>query len=114
MTAPAGLVRSLSVTTNRLTTEDVARLIRKQLGAKLDEGTAIGPETELEALGLSSLDQTEVFFAIEEFVGKELDPTAGADVETIGELVAVVNGLLEQAENGATPAAADQEPTTAS
>jgi acyl carrier protein len=90
------------VATDRVTTEDVARLIRKQLGAKLDEGTNLGPETELDPLGLSSLDQTEVFFAIEEHVGKELDPTAAAEVETIGELVEVVNRLLEQAGDGAS------------
>lgn len=102
------------MTTKQVTIEDVAQLIRKQLGAKLEKGVELGPDTELDALGLSSLDQTEVFFAVEEHVGRELDPTAGADVETIGELVAVVNRLIEQAENGEAPAAPEQEPTAAS
>ena len=84
--------------TNRVTVEDVAVLIRKQLGRKFPKGATIGPDSELEELGLSSLDQTEVFFEVEELVGMELDPTAGADVTTIGELVAVVNGMIDEHE----------------
>ena len=93
--------------TTRVTVEDVGRLIRKQLGRKFPKGTAIGPDSELEELGLSSLDQTEVFFEVEELVGMELDPTAGSDVNTIGELVAAVNAQIDEHEP-------EQEPTAAS
>ncbi|MEA2474502.1 MAG: acyl carrier protein [Thermoleophilaceae bacterium] len=92
--------------TDRVTVEDVAQLIRKQLGRKFPEGLELGPDSDLEGLGLSSLDQTEVFFAVEEKVGMELDPTAGADVTTIGELVGVVNSQIEQQR--------PQQPTAAS
>jgi acyl carrier protein len=88
----------------RIGVEDVAELIRKQLKKKLPADTALTAETELESVGLSSLDVTEIFFGIEERVGFELDPTAGADVKTIGDLVTVVNGMGEQTGAIAEPA----------
>lgn len=75
---------------------DVAELARKQLGSKLAPDVHLDADSELEALGLSSLDVTEVFFGIEEQVGVELDPAAAADVKTIGDLVAVVNRCVSE------------------
>jgi acyl carrier protein len=98
--------RNARVSAHRITVEEVGALIRKQLRGKLPADAELGPDTELEGLGLSSLDQTEVFFEVEEAVGMELDPTAGADVTTIGELVAVVNRLIDQHESRQEPTAA--------
>jgi acyl carrier protein len=77
---------------NAISVEDVGELVRKQLRGKLPPDARLDASAEFETLGLSSLDVTEIFFGIEEKVGFELDPTAGADVKTIGDLVDVVNG----------------------
>jgi acyl carrier protein len=79
-------------------TDEVAALVAAQLGRKLPHRTILGADTELEAVGLSSLDITEIYFQIEERVGVELDPGAASGVKTIGDLVAVVDELIAQAE----------------
>ena len=93
--------------TDRITVDDVAHLVRKQLGAKLPDDVELAAETELEDLGISSLDQAEVFFEVEEMVQLELDATAAADVTTLGEFVAALNALIAQQHP-------QQEPSTAS
>ncbi len=74
--------------------DEVAAVVRAQLGKKLPAETVLEPDTTLEGLGLASLDVTEMFFAIEELVGRELDPVPAADAQTLGELVALVNAQL--------------------
>ena len=72
----------------------IAALIRKQLGRKLSADVEISATSKLEDLGMSSLDFTEVYFAIEERIGFELDPAAAADVATVGDLLAVLDNLI--------------------
>ena len=91
---------------DRLSVEDIAQLIRKQLGAKLPDDAQLGPHTELEDLGISSLDQAEVFFQVEETVGMELDATEAADVTTLGEFVSVLNELIARQRPAGEPSAA--------
>lgn len=74
--------------------DEVAAVVRAQLGKKLPAETVLEPDTTLEGLGLASLDVTEMFFAIEELVGRELDPVPAADAQTLGELVGLVNAQL--------------------
>lgn len=81
---------------DRITVADITQLIREQLGAKLPDDVELGPQTELEDLGISSLDQAEVFFKVEEKVELELDATSAADVTTLGEFVSVLNELIAQ------------------
>jgi acyl carrier protein len=81
----------------RISVDETAGIIRRQLRGKLPNDAPVAAESTLEGLGLSSLDVTEIYFAIEERVGTELDPTAAADVKTIGELVEVVNDLVARA-----------------
>jgi acyl carrier protein len=76
--------------------------VENQLRGKLPGDAQLTADSGLEELGLTSLDVTEVYFAIEELVGTELDPTAAADVRTIGDLVTVVNDLVAQ--GGGEPA----------
>jgi acyl carrier protein len=80
-------MRSISI-------EEVAGIIRAQLGDKLAAEVALGPDVALKDLGLSSLDVTEVFVAVEEVVDRELDSVPVADPKTLAELVAVVNEQL--------------------
>lgn len=77
-----------------LTIETIGELITAQLGRKLPEGTVFTAESDFEELGLSSIDFTEIFVAIEERLGFDLDPAEAADVKTIGELLEVVNRLV--------------------
>jgi acyl carrier protein len=82
------------MTDHEITIEIIGSLVAAQLGRKLPAGTVITPETNFEALGLSSIDFTEIFFAIEERLGFELDPAEAADVKTTGELLAVIDRLV--------------------
>jgi acyl carrier protein len=75
--------------------EEVAAIVRSQLGNKLPADRDVGADATLESLGLSSLDVTEMFFAVEELVGRELDPVPAADAETLGQLLEVVNAQLD-------------------
>ncbi|HEX4804921.1 MAG TPA: phosphopantetheine-binding protein [Conexibacter sp.] len=81
-----------------ISVDDVAGIIRAQVGDKLPADAALGPDAVLEDLGLSSLDITEVFVSIEELVGRELDSVPAADAKTLAELVAVVDRQLTDAE----------------
>jgi acyl carrier protein len=73
-----------------VTIEQVLALAERQLGGKAPPG-GLSADTSLEEAGMSSLDVTELFFAIEEQVGTELDPTEAAGVKTAAELVDAVN-----------------------
>lgn len=91
---------------DRITVEDVVSLIRQQLGPKLPADAELGPQSELEDLGLSSLDQAELFLKVEEEVALELDPTVAADVTTLGEFVAVLNEQIAHQTPAQAPGAA--------
>lgn len=84
-----------------ISVEEVAGIIRAQVGDKLPEDVALGPDAVLEDIGLSSLDLTEVFVSVEELVERELDSVPAADARTLAELVAVVNEQLAGAEPSA-------------
>jgi acyl carrier protein len=77
--------------TTELTVDQAIAVIRKQMGRKLPAGHPLDAQTVLEDLGISSLMMTEIFFTIEELVGRELDPDRASGAKTIGELVEVVN-----------------------
>lgn len=82
---------STSQSTSRLTVDQAIVVIRKQMGRKLPADHPLEAQTVLEDLGISSLMMTEIFFTIEELVGRELDPERSSRAKTIGELVDVVN-----------------------
>lgn len=81
-----------------ISVDDVAGIIRTQVGDKLPADVPLDAGAVLEELGLSSLDVTEVFVSIEELVERELDSVPAADARTLGELVAAVNEQLADAE----------------
>jgi acyl carrier protein len=80
-----------------ISVDDVAGLVRAQVGDKLPADVVLGPDAVLEELGLSSLDVTEVFVSIEEIVERELDSVPASDARTLADLVAVVNEQLASA-----------------
>ena len=74
-----------------LTVEDVSAMVRKQLGGKLASDTDIRAETELDELGLSSLQVSDIIFSIEEELSIEFDAADAADITTVGGLVELAN-----------------------
>jgi acyl carrier protein len=90
----------------KITVDEVSGFVAAQLGKRRPAGARFDADTSMEAVGLSSLDVTEIYFEIEERVGLELDPAAASDVKTIGDLVSVVNGLVAKHDGGALTTAA--------
>jgi acyl carrier protein len=66
----------------------VQEVLRDQKHVAIDVST----ETVLEALGLTSLDVTEIFLRAEALAGRELDPEEAIGVESVGDLVRAING----------------------
>jgi acyl carrier protein len=87
-----------------ISVDDVAGIIRAQVGDKLPADVVLGSDAVLEELGLSSLDITEVFVSIEELVERELDSVPASDAKTLADLVAIVN---EQLATSAAPTTAE-------
>jgi acyl carrier protein len=77
-----------------ITVDEVANLLRRELRGRLPEGMRIDEHTRLQDLGLSSLQVTEIVFTLEEAHKAEFDPAKAADVQTLGELIAVGNESL--------------------
>jgi acyl carrier protein len=69
----------------------VFEMVRKQLGGKLPANVTIGPMSNLDELGLSSLQVSDIIFTIEEALGIEFDVAEAAEVSTIAELVELAN-----------------------
>lgn len=74
-----------------VTIDEATAIIRSKLGARRAQ-QEISASSKLDDLGMSSLEIADVFLALEDLVGYELDATAAADVQTVEELVAAVNG----------------------
>jgi acyl carrier protein len=81
-----------------ISVDDVAGIIRAQVGDRLPADVVLGADAALEDLGLSSLDVTEVFVSIEELLERELDAVPASDAKTLADLVAVVNEQLAASE----------------
>ncbi len=80
-----------------ITFEEVDGLIRQELRGKLKPGTTITPDTELKALGLSSLQLSDIVFTLEENHEVEFDAAKAADVKTVGQMVAMANEAIQVA-----------------
>jgi acyl carrier protein len=74
-----------------ITAEDVAQLVRAQLRGRARTDVALAADTELEQVGLSSLQLAEVVFTLEEKYEIRFDAARAANVRTIGDLVSVAN-----------------------
>ena len=76
-----------------------AEIIEK-IKAHAEEGAGkIEPETELTALGIHSLELTEIIFDIEEAYGIEIEMNtadAWSSLKNVGDMVAAVRTLIEQ------------------
>lgn len=80
-----------------LTVEDVSAMVRRQLGGRLPSDADIRADTELDELGLSSLQISDIIFSIEEELGIEFDSADAADITTVGGLVELANATKSAA-----------------
>lgn len=88
-----------------ITLEEVSTLIRRELRGELPPGVTLDESTQLEDLGLSSLQVSEIVFTLEEDHDVEFDAARAADAKTLGDVVALANEALE-AQQGPAGAAA--------
>jgi acyl carrier protein len=72
---------------------DALGLIREFLKERLGvEPERVLPETELERLGVDSLLLLDLMFAFEDRIGIEI-PSTGANPRTVGQVMALMDGL---------------------
>lgn len=71
----------------RVTEAMVVDAVNDVLGAKRRQFEPIEAATPLVELNLDSLDVAELFMAIEDHAGVELDPDTVPELETVGDLV---------------------------
>lgn len=67
--------------------EDVVAAIQGVLNKSNRDDVTVTPESRLDDLDLTSLDEGEVFATLEENLGCELDPATAEDCVTVGDLV---------------------------
>jgi acyl carrier protein len=79
-----------------ITVDDMATLIRQEMRGKLPKDVEITESTRLDELGLSSLQVSEIVFTLEDEHGVEFDPAKAADAQTLGDLLALSNEVLEE------------------
>ncbi|MGI8335645.1 acyl carrier protein [Actinomadura scrupuli] len=76
--------------------EEVLDMIRKKLRNKLPSHLDLTADTELDRLGLSSLQVADIVFAIEDEHDFEFDLAKALGITTIGEIVTVANEALAE------------------
>ena len=81
-------------TVSVITLDDVVALVRRELRRKLPEDFELTGETQLEDVGLSSLQVAEIVFTLEEEHEVEFDTSRAADVKTLADVVAVANEAI--------------------
>lgn len=77
-----------------VTVQEVADLARHELRRKLPEGVELVEDTRIADVGLSSLQVSEIVFTLEERHDFEFDAARAADIETLGDVVALANESL--------------------
>ena len=77
-----------------ITIEEVAELTRKELRRKLPADAVLDENTDVESLGLSSLQLSEIVFTLEERHEVEFDASRAAEIKTLGDVVALANETI--------------------
>lgn len=79
--------------------DDLAKDIIAKVQAHADPGAGeVTPETELTALGIHSLELTEIIFDLEEAYGIEIEMNtvdAWSKLKNVGDMVTAVRTLIE-------------------
>lgn len=74
-----------------ITVDELCDRIRASVRGRRGSELMIGEDTVLVDLGLSSLQIADLLFGLEDALQIEFDPTAAADVRTVGDLAALAN-----------------------
>lgn len=81
-----------------VTVTEVADLARRELRRKLPADVGLDEHTRIADIGLSSLQVSEIVFTLEERHEFEFDAARAADVKTLGDVVALANEAIGDAE----------------
>jgi acyl carrier protein len=76
--------------------DEVIDMIRKKMRRKLPDDIVLTADTELDNLGLSSLQIADIVFALEDKFDFEFDLDRTFGIKTIGEVVMLVNEMLSE------------------
>jgi acyl carrier protein len=74
------------IETMQLTPELAVEAVNEVLGTKRQQWEPVDEHASLEALRLDSLELAELFAALEERSGLDLDPDSAGDLQTVGDL----------------------------
>jgi acyl carrier protein len=78
-----------------ITVAEISDLVKAKLHNRLPHGISdLTEDTDLQDLGLSSLQISDIVFTLEERHGFEFDAARAADTRTIGEIAALANETL--------------------
>jgi acyl carrier protein len=76
--------------------EEVFGMIRKKLRNRLPDDVELSADTEIDRLGLSSLQIADIVFSLEDKYDFEFDLNLAMGITTIGEIVDVANQALSE------------------
>jgi acyl carrier protein len=74
--------------------EELVGLVRRELRGKAAGDIALDETTELQQLGLSSLQIAEIVFKLEDEHEVEFDPARAAEAKTLGDVLALGNEAI--------------------
>lgn len=77
-----------------VTVDEVDVLIRERVRGKLPADVTITADTVLKDLGLSSLQLADIVYTLEDRYEVEFDESKAANLETVGQMVAIANEAL--------------------
>jgi acyl carrier protein len=74
--------------------EELVGLVRRELRGKAAGDIVLDENTELQQLGLSSLQIAEIVFKLEDEHEVEFDPARAAEAKTLGDVLALGNEAI--------------------
>lgn len=77
------------------TLQKITELVAKQFGREPD---SLDPDTQIQQLGIDSLDFLELLFELEDRLGIPIPPESVKDVRTLGDLASAIDALFEARE----------------
>lgn len=79
-----------------ITLADVLEVLQRKLRNKLPAGFVLDADTDLEVIGLSSLQIADIVFALEDAYDFEFDLERAMAIRTVADIVAVANEALSE------------------
>lgn len=79
-----------------ITVDEVLEIIRKRMRNKLPDSLVLDGDTEVDRLGLSSLQIADIVFTIEDSYDFEFDLERAFNAVTVKDIVDVINDTLSE------------------